>query len=188
MPLIKSASKNAISSNIKEMIKSGHPRNQAVAAALDTARRAKRAYGGGIDHPKVFYGPLNASIPGRTDRLPVHVYAGSYVIPADIVSGLGEGNTLAGNQAIGKMFGGGIAHKSAGGELNRYGLNGYYHEPKPIVPVIVAGGEYILHPDQVEALGGGDIDKGHEILDNFVKDQRKLLRKKLAKLPGPARD
>jgi len=40
MPLIKSGSKKAVSSNIREMMKAGHPQKQAIAAALDTARRA----------------------------------------------------------------------------------------------------------------------------------------------------
>ena len=40
MPLKKGSSKAIISSNIKEMVKSGHPKKQAVAAALDTARKS----------------------------------------------------------------------------------------------------------------------------------------------------
>ena len=43
MPLIKSGSKEAVSTNIRKMIKSGHPQKQAVAAALSNQRR----YGGG---------------------------------------------------------------------------------------------------------------------------------------------
>ena len=50
MPLIKSCTKRAISTNIGEMIAAGHPQNQAVAAALDTARRAKMARGGSATH------------------------------------------------------------------------------------------------------------------------------------------
>lgn len=41
MPLIKSASKKAVSRNIKTEMKAGKPQKQAVAIALDTARRAK---------------------------------------------------------------------------------------------------------------------------------------------------
>src|SRR5512143_3073026 len=49
MPLIKSGSKPAISKNIREMIHAGHPRDQAIAAALNTARRyGKRAAGGRV--------------------------------------------------------------------------------------------------------------------------------------------
>lgn len=185
MPLIKSASKKAIGKNISEMVKVGHPQKQAIAAALDTARRAKRASGGALAHPKVFHGPIRAKIPGRTDRLPIHVYGGSYVLPADIVSGLGEGNTDAGFAVIDKMF---ASNKMAAGGMAKYGLVGHYHEPPSLVPVIVAGGEYILTPDEVAAAGDGDMDKGHKILDKFVLEQRNMLRKKLSKLPGPAKD
>jgi hypothetical protein len=184
MPLQKGASPKIISKNIKEMMHSGHKQSQAIAAALDTARRAKRASGGAA---KVFHGPINAPIPGRTDRLPIHVYAGSYVIPADVVSGMGEGNTAAGNRAIDKMFSGGRVKRAKGG-MAKYGLVGHYHEPRSIVPVIVAGGEYILTPEEVEEVGDGDMDKGHKELDKFVIEQRNMLRKKLAKLPGPAQD
>ena len=41
MPLIKSASKKAVSRDIKTEMKAGKPQKQAVAIALETARRAK---------------------------------------------------------------------------------------------------------------------------------------------------
>ena len=40
MPLIKGKSKKVISENIKEMESSGHPRRQAIAAALSEARKS----------------------------------------------------------------------------------------------------------------------------------------------------
>lgn len=177
MPLLKGKSQKTISSNISELVHSGRPQKQAIAIAMNTARQSRAS--GGMDR-KVFHGPIVTPIPGRTDRLPIHVYSGSYVIPADIVSGLGEGNTLAGYEAIKRMFG---HHLKA-----KYGLRGSYHENRDVVPVIVAGGEYILTPEEVESAGDGDLDNGHAVLDAFVKSQRRKLRQKLAKLPGPAQD
>ncbi|HWZ35874.1 MAG TPA: hypothetical protein VNW51_06915, partial [Mucilaginibacter sp.] len=49
MPLIKSTSKQAFNHNVSEMIKAGHPRDQALAASYSEQREAaKRAFGGGI--------------------------------------------------------------------------------------------------------------------------------------------
>jgi len=42
MPLKKGKSQKIISSNIKEMIKAGHPQKQAVAAALRQSRASKK--------------------------------------------------------------------------------------------------------------------------------------------------
>lgn len=42
MPLIQGNSKPAISSNIRELIKSGYPQKQAVAIALHTANPKKK--------------------------------------------------------------------------------------------------------------------------------------------------
>lgn len=43
MPLKKGSSKKVIQENISEMVKAGHPREQAVAAALDEAGKSRRA-------------------------------------------------------------------------------------------------------------------------------------------------
>ena len=190
MPLFPGRSQTAISKNISMLDNEGRPHRQAVAIALSKARESMAK--GGTADKTVHHGPINVAIPGRTDRLPINVFSGSYVIPTDIVSGLGEGNTLAGNEVIKRMFftPDGLQKASGGSATLRakYGLNGHYHEPRRKVPVIVAGGEYIIPPEIVEYLGGGDMELGHQKLDDFVVKNRKSLTKKLSRLPGPARD
>lgn len=43
MPLVKGYSKQSVSKNIKTEMKAGKPQKQAVAVALSTARKAKKA-------------------------------------------------------------------------------------------------------------------------------------------------
>lgn len=44
MPLHEGKSRAVVSSNIREMMESGHPQKQAVAAALSNARKSKRRH------------------------------------------------------------------------------------------------------------------------------------------------
>jgi len=55
----------------------------------------------------------------------------------------------------------------------------------PLVPIIAAGGEYVLLPHECAFVGGGDTTKGHRMLDQFVVATREQLRKTLAKLKPP---
>ena len=154
-------------------------------------------------------GIINMAVGGRTDHIPMNVLEGSYVLPADIVSGLGEGNTMAGSKVLDAMMKTG----PAGVKLPSFRASPRFPEPtytaprqnpyeppkvaarggkmesnlRP-VPIVAAGGEYVVSPDVVTALGNGDMNKGHEYLDNFVKYVRSHLVKTLSKLPGPRRD
>lgn len=227
MPLAHGKSEATISGNVREMINAGHPRAQAIAAALNTARHS-RAEGGGAEVPKVkmpkikapkikaHWGPIHSHVAGRTDHLNMHVLSGSYVMPADIISSMGQGNTMAGFK-VGKSiftaphggaqhskgampyggsgapyggnggpyggsglpYGGGTTHKSDGGSVeDHYGT----------VPIVAAGGEMVIPPWDVEYHGGGDMDDGHQILDEFVKGERAKTIKTLKNLPGPKKN
>jgi len=164
-----------------------------------------QAYFGGSrgESEKVHVGPIHSPVAGRTDHLPVHVPSGSYVIPADIISAMGEGNTMSGFKVAEKIFK--AAPEMMGspgmpmGELS--GMPGARALPEmpqkraeggrtydDTVPVIVAGGEYVIPPEEVHRIGGGDMDKGHSELDRFVKAMRARLVQTLRKLPGPKRD
>jgi ADP-ribose pyrophosphatase YjhB (NUDIX family) len=276
--------------------------------------------------PGMFHtGPIHAAVAGRTDHLPMTVASGSYVLPADIVSAGGEGNTLAGFKVLRRTFGGepygqsgspygqtggvyglpvsyakGGAVKAAGvlfvspekqillmrrkgadhagewsvpgghveagerpetaakrevreetGHEHKGGLSPFLHtdsgkvafttflaqardeftptlndehdqakwvsideaESLPLhpgvraalaklearvrkagggtasgVPIVAAGGEWVISPEQVRGVGRGDLDAGHRALDEFVKRVREELIGTLQKLPGPRRD
>jgi hypothetical protein len=169
MPLLKGKSQETISSNIREMMHAGHPQQQAIAAALSQSRRARAE--GGVSE-KIHVGPIHSNVAGRTDHLPINVPSGSYVIPADIISAMGEGNTMAGFKYANAVFG--------------VQQNSPEHEP---VEIVAAGGEYVITPENVaNRIGGGDVDAGHKNLDEFVKDYRAKTIQTLSKLPGPKRD
>lgn len=212
MPLQKSTSRAVISNNIREMQAAGHPHRQAVAAALHTADLARqhRADGGGLSlgqtsipfaersaarslqddtyHPGGF---LNSSVAGRTDRLPHAVAADSFVMPADVVSGIGQGNSLAGAKIMDAILSSGPfgtplprTRRADGG-------------PAPgISHVMVAGGEYIVPREKVIALGRrmrlgkksrarSDLAAGHEALRDMVDKVRGFQKKFLANAPKP---
>ena len=140
-------------------------------------------------------GPIHSGVAGRTDHLPMHVPQGSYVVPADIISALGEGNTIAGFKHMRRTFGG----VPYGGGAGVYGQGGGpYGEPlasggraedrgEPGVPIAAAGGEYVLSPDEVRYVGRGDLELGHRVLDSWVKRMRAKTVSTLKALPGPAK-
>jgi len=118
------------------------------------------------DAEKIHVGPIHSAVAGRTDHLPMHVPSGAYVIPADIVSALGEGNTMAGFEVLNDMFG-----------IQRVA-------DEPAAEIVAAGGEYVIAPSSISRMWG-DMDAGHQALDGFVEKYRAQTVKALKKLPGP---
>ena len=149
--------------------------------------------------PKMHVGPIHSAVAGRTDHLPAEVPSGSYVLPADTVSAHGEGNTIAGFRVLRRVFGGtpyggGKApYGQSGGPYgsplhNEHGGSvGEHRGPSGGVPVVLAGGEMVLSPEEVRRVGDGDLDLGHRVLDEFVKRVRAKTVTTLRKLPGPAK-
>jgi len=210
MPLKKSSSDAAFKANLKAELAAGKPQKQALAIAYRVQRDAKAkgmarggkvgyAPGGGIP----FYlrdqarqtarpsgGIIGSAVPGRSDRIPLSPKGGSYVIPADVVSAIGQGNTAAGARGLSRMFKIGAPPKgmprmpstrvrmpsakmAAGGATDGN------------VDIMAAGGEFLVPPEKVAEIGGGDLDRGHNILDDFVMQARKKAIKTLKGLPGP---
>lgn len=235
MPLL--PGKSNVGHNISEMVYAGHPRDQAIAAALREARKPLAAGGSSgkqefvIPRLNFMGGLIHSTVPGRTDKLNVSVPADSYILPADVVSALGEGNTFAGASALDRVFSG-QPYGAKGGpygahieELTRHGKGAPHGHPAqgtpepppgpnegnaaptpphfwnqtretapehmkrggqvPMVPVVVAGGEYAVPPKIVARLRGGDVDAGHAALDDFVRGVRAQLVNVSKKLPGP---
>jgi hypothetical protein len=189
MPLKPGSSPETVSENIREF----HHGNtyahteakfgkkdadrQAVAVAMETARKSKRKRkrGGKVAHVGRIVGPTG----GRADKRAMEVPDGSYVLTADHVSGLGEGNTHAGMEKLDRMF-----PKSAKA----------HHEPKTIerasggkVPIYAADGEYVVHPEDIKDRYG-DLDYGHKALDEWQTYERQQLIHTLKNLDPPARD
>lgn len=123
MPLEKGHSQAVISHNIEEMQDSGHPHDQAVAAALRQSRKPLAEGGSApqrpsgapkLPHLNFMGGLIHSSVPGRTDKLNVSVPSDSYILPADVVSALGEGNTFAGAATLDRVFSGNPRGYSSG--------------------------------------------------------------------------
>jgi hypothetical protein len=144
-------------------------------------------------------GFLHSSIAGRTDRIPAGVAPDSFVMPADVVSGLGQGNSLAGGRALSmalKMGPWGTAlpaHIRGSGPPRAPAPHVFDSGGKPPsgktgqAKVLLAGGEFCVPPDVVARIGGGDLKKGHALLRRVVEIVRADTIKRLKKLPPPKR-
>lgn len=97
---------------------------------------------------------VQSATPGRTDRIPMRARAGSFVLPADVVSGLGQGNTLAGA----KMWGQAIAHSAGPYGTATTGIRPAHplRAPTPRVPIPRSALPRL--PRGPAFQGGGDVD------------------------------
>lgn len=138
-----------------------------------TRMSARELYGDDQYHPGGLFGGSGA---GRTDQLPRAVAADSFVMPADVVAGLGQGNNLAGakildaalstgpfgtnlprSQAI-RPMGGSARMPAAPRAPNPYAGNSYADGGKPdgdagVSHVMVASGEYLIPRHKLEMVG-----------------------------------
>lgn len=186
-----------------------------IPGVMGTTNMLMRREAGETFHPS---GLLNSAGPGRTDTINTNVPTGAYVIPADVVSGLGEGNTLAGSAVIDRMFATaphGIkapvkVREGRGVHMPNPPSSAYannYLEPQSVdtnfmntvgegkyakggktdtgkAPVVVAGGEHVLSPQQIIAKFGS-LKRGHRILDHWVVMMREKIAKEMLKLAPP---
>ena len=162
-----------------------HPRADG-GSAIDTALRIARAAGGYTPPAMPYsereewrnsqeqpYGLAVGTGGGRSDIRNVSVGAGAYVLPADIVAGLGDGNTLSGAHVFDQILNSmpwGIAKPQSTGHRGQpppphdpylaQGITGTQKEPTLAdggeaqeVPIAMAHGEYTLSPEQVLRVG-----------------------------------
>lgn len=133
-------------------------------------------------------GFLHSAVPGRTDQLPITVGGGAYVLPADHLAAVGQGNSLAGANIVNKMFKMGPYGSAPGAaramHKRKFAEGGDVGEPTPIV---AAGGEMIIPPDKIMEKFGS-LDGGHKKLDQWVLDTRAQHIKTLRGLKPPKKD
>lgn len=145
---------------------------------------------------------LNGSTLGRADSIRTQAPSGSYVLPADVVAGLGEGNSLAGARVMQEILASG-PHGTP--EVPQTGGRNLPHAPAPRmlgeakggsvpdagsgtpVDVMLSHGELVIAPHAVQRWGRGNIKRGHRLFDSFVLEQRRRNIAKLKSLPPPVR-
>ena len=139
---------------------------------------------------------LGGSTLGRGDHVMSTAPAGSYVLPADVVAGLGEGNSLAGARVWDQILHSlpyGIEGSGMSGRLPRasarsregFARGGHSKGIGAPIPVALSHGEILVSPDDVKRLGRGDHKSGWKVLDHFVKTARARHINELKKLAPP---
>lgn len=141
-------------------------------------------------------GFLNSSIAGRTDRLPVAVGTDAFVVPAQEVAGLGQGNSLAGARLMQEALRigphgvprpqeihgrGPPSHEPPGipgaerSELSGFAKGGAAEKDHGIAHCLVAGGELII-PRHDWTDGVNDYRGVESVGEGDIKEGHRLLR------------
>ncbi len=214
MPLRSGSDQATISYNIHEMIASGHPHAQAVAAALHSAH-PHRDDGGMVPSAPGPTPGLQPSIQNQTPQSQSLVQRFSAMSPEQLrelaprLSGqvaqiaqriLAQKQMSGGSQPqqpsqpqsampqfgvpatappVQASFPGGAVGYASGGAAT--------HDEDECVPILAAGGEFVISPDHVKILGQGDVRAGHKLLDSWVVGARKQIVRKMSGLRGPVR-
>lgn len=113
---------------------------------------------------------------GQQDNVHVDLPHGSFVLDANTVSALGDGNSVAGRKKIREML----------NQLNA-GICEITHDTR-LVPAAISSGEFTIYPHHVSAFGGGDLEAGHKKLKSFVKKLRKDKKMNVMDIPPEAKD
>ena len=209
MPLTKSSSEAAFKQNVAEMRLAGHPRAQALAAAYRNQSEAKaqgHAKGGiipgvsrvGGTGPTHFHGLVHGSGNGRSDSISTRVPKGSYVVPADIVSGIGHGDTIAGARALEHSFPeeeGRLhtrAHVRGFSPLMQSPFKRAFSAKSQLadggVPemsdVLLSAGEFLIGPKAL-LKKYGSLKHAHDVMDAYIVHRRKKLIKETKALKPP---
>src|SRR5262249_22097064 len=156
------------------MYMSLYPSQYDPAVSLEIMRT--RFASGGVKKPNMdkennltHSGPIVSSVSGRTDHLNMSVPNNSYIVPADVVSGTGEGNTLAGFEIWKKA----LPEDDGSDEV----------DTPDQVKIVAAGGEYAIKPNQIRKIGGGDYRRGFDIIDAAILQMRRHVIGEMKKLP-----
>lgn len=124
------------------------------------------AAGGYVDQPEYSYahgGYIEGDDGGQSDKIPVHMNPGDYVMDSTSLSLLGDGNSKNGN----KQFDSWEEKSLASGIVND---RNYGHSHR--VRALVSPSERIIKEPFVTALGKGNNTKGAKMFDRFRKRLR----------------
>jgi hypothetical protein len=80
-----------------------------------------------------------------------------------------------------------IPSGNARGGNVRYARGGASRAPAGHVPILAAGGEFVVSPEHVARLGDGDVHEGHRRLDKWVVETRRSIIRKMSHLRPPVK-